>query len=269
MRAHSVRREKLQYNIKSVSYALDVLELFSTNKDELNVSSIVKQLKLSKHCAIKIIASLKNRNYIEVDEDGVNCQLGVMSLLLSKSRIKHVNIKNQANSVLKSLLSDCNETCCVGILKGSNVVYIDTVESTLPVRTVPKFGSTMPAYCTAAGKVLLAGEADLEKRISVPRVNLLKHTPNTITNTKYFINHLKEIAAQGFALEDEEFDLGVRGVAAPIRDHTKEVVGAISISGPVIRLDKARMLNELVPAVKRAAEEISLRVGYVPSMSLE
>ena len=89
-----------------------------------------------------------------------------------------------------------------------------------------------------------------------------RYTPNTIIDRVELKRHLGKIAMQGYAIDDEELDIGVRCVAAPIRDYTHRVVGAVSISGPSMRLSMERIDRELIPLVKRAAEDISMKLGF-------
>lgn len=257
-----MKKQKSAYLIQSVAHAFDILEQFRDKEEELGVTELSKRLRLTKNSIFRLLATLESRSFIEQNSDTGNYRLGPKNLQLAQTVVKQLKLHNHSMPVLKSLTGGCNETCYVAVLKGSDVVYLDTVESTLPVRIVPKTGLMLPVHCTAAGKVLLAGAIDKQKQMYPPAMEFKQYTPNTITNRNEFDNQLETIARQGYALEDEELDLGVRGVAAPIRDYTKCVVGAITVSGPAMRFSEARMLNELVPMVQRAAAEISLRIGY-------
>ena len=259
---HIKKKDKSEYLIQSVAHALDMLEQFRDDVDELSVNDFRKNLHLHRRNAIKLLATLEYRNYIELNRVTDNYRLGIKTLQLSQSAVKKMKLHSQSMPILKSLTGICNETCYVGILKGTNVVYLDTVESPLPVRIVTKIGTMLPVYCTAAGKVLLASIMERDQKEAIPLPDIRQYTMNTITDTRHLIKQLETITMQGYALEDEEMDLGVRGVAAPIRDYTRRVVGALSISGPVMRFSEERMLNELVPMVKQAAGEISIRIGY-------
>lgn len=257
------KKDKSYYIIQSVAHALDILEQFHDNVDELGVTELRKNLRLRKHNAFRLLATLEYRNYIELNRATNRYRLGIKTFQLGQLVAKKMKLHSQSMPILKSLTEICNETCYLGVLKGSNVVYLDTVESSLPVRIVPKVGTMLPVHCTAAGKVLLANLIEREQWGAIPLPDIRQYTPNTITDMEHLLKQLETITVQGYALEDEEMDPGVRGVAAPIRDYTKHVVGALSISGPVTRFSDTRIQNELVPMVKQAAEEISIRIGYV------
>ncbi|HTY21204.1 MAG TPA: IclR family transcriptional regulator, partial [Geobacteraceae bacterium] len=127
---------------------------------------------------------------------------------------------------------------------------------------VPRVGTQLPAYCTAAGKVQIASMSDEELAKYLPAKELKRFTPNTIIDRETLKKQLKQIAEQEYAIDNEELDLGVRCIGAPIRDYTRRIVGAISISGPSMRLTDERIENELIPLVKKAADEISTKLGY-------
>ena len=256
-----VKKEKSSYIIKTVVHALDVLEQFHDSVDELGVTELSRRLKLHKNNVFRLLVTLASRNYIEQNKHTENYRLGLKNLQLGQTVINQMGLHRQSRPVLASIVHECNETCYVGILRGPHIVYLDAVESDHPVRVVPRVGVMLPAHCTAAGKVLLAGAA-VEQRTDPPVTELRKHAPPPTTNRHALKKQMEKITAQGYAVEDEELDEGVRGVAAPIRDYTRSIVGAVSITGPTMRFSEARMRDELIPLVQRAAEEISQRLGY-------
>jgi DNA-binding IclR family transcriptional regulator len=136
------------------------------------------------------------------------------------------------------------------------------VETDMTVRVVSRVGSRLPAYCTAAGKVYLAFMSEDEINEILPGDTFQAHTDTTITTRKTLKEELEKVAEQGYAIDNEELDLGVHCVAAPIRDYTRRIVGSISVSGPSMRLGEERIVKELVPLVLSASEELSTRLGY-------
>jgi DNA-binding IclR family transcriptional regulator len=173
-----------------------------------------------------------------------------------------MGLLRQSKPVLEALVRECNETTYVAILKDFNIIYLDAVETDMTVRVVPRVGSRLPAYCTAAGKVQIAYMSDEELENLVPHKELKRYTNNTITDRETLKKQLKEIVVQGYAIDNEELDIGVRCVSAPIRDYTRRIIGAVSISGPSMRFLDERVDKELIPLVKKAAEEISTKLGF-------
>jgi DNA-binding IclR family transcriptional regulator len=256
------RKEKSEYIIQAVDHALDLLEQFQGDIDELGVTELSKRLKLHKNNVFRLLATLESRNYIEQNRVTENYRLGLKTLELGQTFIKQMGLLRQSRPVLEALVKECNETTYVAILKDSHIVYLDVVETDLTVRVVPRVGSRLPAYCTAAGKIQLAFMTDEELDNYLPAKELKRYTANTITDRDEFKVHLARIVEQGYAIDNEEMDVGVCCVAAPIRDYTRRIIGAVSISGPSMRFSKERMEQELIPLVQKAGEDISTKLGF-------
>jgi DNA-binding IclR family transcriptional regulator len=256
------KKDKSEYIIQAVDHALDLLEQFQGDVDELGVTELSKRLKLHKNNVFRLLATLESRSYIEQNRVTENYRLGLKTLELGQTFIKQMGLLRQSRPVLEALVKECNETTYVAILKDSYIVYLDVVETDMTVRVVPRVGSRLPAYCTAAGKIQLAYMTDEELDHYLPTKELKAYTANTITDRDAFKAHLRKIADQGYALDNEEMDIGVCCVGAPIRDYTRRIIGAVSISGPSMRFSPERIEKELIPLVKRAGEDISTKLGF-------
>jgi len=219
-------------------------------------------LKLHKNNVFRLLATLESRGYIEQNRATENYRLGLKSLELGQTFIKQMGLLRQAKPILERIVRDCNETAYVAIFKDGFIVYLDVVETDLTVRVVSRVGSRLPAYCTAAGKVHLAQMSDEEIDALYSAKELKAYTPTTLTSKAALKDALKSVTEHGYAIDNEELDPGVRCVAAPIRDYTRRIVGAVSISGPSMRLTDERMEKELIPLVKETSEELSTRLGF-------
>ncbi|PLX81196.1 MAG: IclR family transcriptional regulator [Desulfuromonas sp.] len=255
------KKEKSEYIIQAVSHALDLLEQFHDDVDELGVTELSKRLKLHKNNVFRLLATLESRGYIEQNKATENYRLGLKSLELGQTFIKQMGLLRQAKPILERLVKDCNETSYVAIFKDGFIVYLDVVETDLTVRVVSRVGSRLPAFCTAAGKVHLAALSDEELEEALP-AQLQTYTPQTLSNRQELKKQLQLVAEQGYAIDDEEMDPGVRCVAAPIRDYTRRIVGAVSVSGPSMRLSDERIKDSLVDLVVTAGNDLSTRLGY-------
>jgi DNA-binding IclR family transcriptional regulator len=258
-----MRKEKSDYIIQSVDHALKVLEEFHDNVDEVRITELSKRLNLHKNKIFRLLATLTSRNYIEQNKHNEGYRLGLKTLDLGLAFINQLGFLGTARPVQESLAKKCNETTYLSIMKGSKVVYLNAVESNLPVRVVPRIGSRLPFYCSEAGKVFAANlRRDDVLREFFLSEGVKKYTPNTISDPEELAVHLRRAAETGYAIDDEEFEIGVKSVGVPFRDYTKKIVGAVSISGPSFRMSTSRVNNELVPLVKEAARDISSRLGY-------
>jgi IclR family KDG regulon transcriptional repressor len=146
-------------------------------------------------------------------------------------------------------------------MRGQDVIYLDVVEANQTVRVASRVGLRLPPFCTAVGKVLIASDSEEELRKKLPE-ELEKRTPKTTTDPKALVEHLKKVHKQGYAVDDEEFEEGVRCISAPVRDYTGNVVAAISISGPAMRMTEKKIVEDLVHLVREGGEEISRRLGF-------
>jgi DNA-binding IclR family transcriptional regulator len=257
-----VKKEKSEYIIQAVDHALDLLEQFHDEVDELGVTELSKRLKLHKNNVFRLLATLESRGYIEQNRVTENYRLGLKTLQLGQTFIRQMGLLRQARPVLEWLVDQCNETSYVAILKDLHIVYLDVVETNLTVRVVPRVGARLPAYCTAAGKVQLAYMTDEELDTYFPSRELKAYTANTITDRDLLKKELQLVAERGYAIDNEELDPGVRCVSAPIRDYTRRIVGAVSVSGPSMRFSDERLAQELIPLVVKAGEEISTKLGF-------
>jgi DNA-binding IclR family transcriptional regulator len=153
----------------------------------------------------------------------------------------------------------------LAVLDHMSVLYIRIRESRQAVRMSSSPGSRAPAHCTSVGKVLLAHQPE-EVVKQVIDAGLTRYTENTITAPDALMEELAAIRTRGYAIDDEEIEVGLRCVAAPIRDHTGQVTAAISVAAPVQRMSK-KNLQTTAPTVMAAADSISRRLGYLPTLA--
>jgi len=256
------KREKNSYIIQSVTNALNLLEAFKADRDELGVTELSKRLNLHKNNVFRLLATLEAKGYIEQNKANENYRLGVKSLELGQTFIKQLGLVRQAKPFLKEIVKECNEMAYIGIIRQNSVVYLDVEEANQTVKVTNRVGWRIPIHCTAIGKaqITYASEEELEK------LDILDHmerfTPNTIVDKVEFIKHLKEVAKRGYALDHEEYDLGVKCVGVPLRDYTGRVVGGISVCGPSFRMTDEILREKIIPAVKEAGEKVSKRLGF-------
>ncbi|UCD71207.1 MAG: IclR family transcriptional regulator [Syntrophobacterales bacterium] len=256
------KREKDSYVIQSVTNALNLLEEFKPDRNELGVTELSKRLNLHKNNVFRLLATLEAKGYIEQNKATENYRLGVKSLELGQTFIKQLGLVRQAKPFLKEIVNKCNEMAYIGVIRQNSIVYLDVEEANQTVKVANRVGWRLPIHCTAIGKaqIAFASEEELEK------LGILDHmerfTPNTIVDKAEFIKHVKEVAKRGYALDNEEYNLGVRCVGIPLRDYTGRVVGGISVSGPSFRMTDEILKEKVIPVAKEAGEKVSKRLGF-------
>ena len=164
-----VRRDKTNYVIQSVAHALDVLEQFFGEVDELGVTELSKRLKLHKNNVFRLLATLEARGYIEQNKATENYRLGIKCLHLGRRYIHHMGLVRQARPILADVARKCRESAYVAIVRRDGVVPLEAAEpEDRAVRITPPIGMTLPLHCTAAGKAHLAFDAEEQLKSAIP-----------------------------------------------------------------------------------------------------
>jgi IclR family KDG regulon transcriptional repressor len=259
-----VRREKTNYLIQSVAHALDVLEQFFGEQDELGVTELSKRLKLHKNNVFRLLATLEARGYIEQNKATENYRLGIRCLHLGCSYVKQMGLIRQARPILAELARKCRESVFVAVARRHGVVALEAAEpKDRVVRLTPPVGEVLPLHCTAAGKAHLVYEAEEQLNAELTE-DLQRYTERTIVSRAELIAQLQAAARAGYAIDAGEFMEDVASIATPIRDYTRSVVASLAVAGPAYRISPERIKAELAPLVVEAGRELSERLGYYP-----
>lgn len=256
------KKEKAEYLVQSVDRALDILESFDYQAGELGVTELAEKLHLPKNNVFRLLATLEVRGYIEQDKKTANYRLGMKSFEVANVFLHHLGFRRQARPIIEELVAQCDETAYLAVLNGSEVIYVLVQDTSQMVRVASFPGRRLPVHCTAAGKAQLAYESADRLDGILQDQPMRKLTENTITDPQAFREHLHKVARLGFAVDNEEYEPGVRCIAAPVRDYSRKVVASIGLSGPASRFSLERIEHELAPLVKTAAIKLSERLGY-------
>ncbi|MGB5933073.1 MAG: IclR family transcriptional regulator [Anaerolineae bacterium] len=251
-----------RYQIRAVERALDLLSTFSTSEPELSLTKLSSRLDLNPSTTFRLLMTLQSRGYLEQNPENRKYQLGVACLELGSVFLNQSDIRKEALPILSSLRDDCEETVHLARLAGSEVVYLEKLDGLLPIGIMgSRIGGRAPAHCTGLGKAMLAYEPESEIRELCAESGLRRFTPNTITDLTELLGELACIRERGYAIDNEEHEADVTCVAVPIWNYRQKVVGAISVSGPAGRIDRAMAERGLVAKVKEAGQAISSRLA--------
>ncbi|MGA1865084.1 MAG: IclR family transcriptional regulator [bacterium] len=256
------KKDSSEYIIHSVSHALDILEIFLGDDAEQGVTCLSVKLGLPKNNIFRLLSTLQCRGYVEQNEKTGNYRLGMKTFELGQAFLRRMGLVNQAHGILDNLVKQTSETAYLSVYEDGEIVYVDMVETTHPVRIVPMIGKRVPVHCTAVGKVQMAFKSKEEIKKLVVEKGLKAFTQKTITDENEFMSHLEKVAQNGYAIDNEEFEEEVKCVACPVWDYTNSVVAGITVSGPTLRMSEERIKNSIIPILKQAALEISRRLGY-------
>lgn len=250
-----------RYVLKSVSRALETLKVFSLEQPELNLMEISQRLNLNPSTVFRLLATLKAKDFVEQNKDTRKYRLGVACLELGSVCLNQGDIRREAMPILQRLRDDTKETVHLARLAGSDVVYLEKVDGLLPVGVMgSRVGGRAPAHCTGLGKAMLAYQPESEIRKLYGESNLHRFTCNTITKLGKFLDELACVRERSYAIDNEEHELDVECVAVPIWDY-QGVVAAISVAGPVQRVNRAITEQGLISTVREAGRAISSHLG--------
>ncbi|HAL62633.1 MAG TPA: IclR family transcriptional regulator [Chloroflexi bacterium] len=255
-------KDEQRYVIRSVSRALELLKTFSGVQSELSLAEISQRINLNRSTTFRLLVTLQAHGYVEQDQEARKYRLGVTCLELGSVFLNQSDIRKEALPILNGLRDDCKETVHLARLAGSEVVYLEKLEGLLPIGIMgSQVGRRAPAHCTGLGKAMLAYLPESEIRQLYGESGLRRFTPNTITDLTELRRELASIRERGFAIDNEEHEPEVKCVAVPIWNYRQKVVGAISVSGPAGRIDRAIAERGLVAKVKEAGQAISSRLA--------
>jgi IclR family transcriptional regulator, KDG regulon repressor len=250
---------KENYQVPAVIRALDILEFLSRQK-EASFTEIHTRLRIPKSTAYHILGTLTSRGYVRFAGDSPNYSLGLTLVELGTKSASFIDLRTEALPLLKELVAKTDETCNLGILASNEGVYIAKVEGRQPIRLNSWDGKRFYLHCTAMGKVLLAWQEEEKWAEMFPKLKLVRHTKNTITDLNKLSAHLRLIRKQGWALDDQENEDHVRCLAHPVLSFDGRVLGAISISGLATRFE-GKYLHKLTREVQSTADRLSENLG--------
>lgn len=259
--ATSVRPARRQRTrLSSVTTAVRLLKLFSVQDHELGISELAKRLRVAKSTVHRLASALLEEGLLEQNPENNRYRLGVALFGLGTLVRRRMEVVAEAKTFLTDLRAHTGENVRLAILNGSNVVYVNDFEGPHPVRLRSSIGLSKPAYCTAEGIVLLTGQPQ-EVIDAMLAGELVAPTPRATVDPAAIRARIKEAQRLGYAVDDEESEIGMTCVAAPVHGGDGRVVAGIGVAGPRTRLRK-RTIPALAARVVATADQISTRFGY-------
>ncbi len=249
--------------LKSAENVLDILFVFQGTKEkELGLNEISRLTNINKSTVHKILKSLQNRWLIEQNEINSKYRLGVGLLQLGGNVLKELNLREVARPYMKQLAQACQNTVTLGVKSGNNMIFIDRVDGRDNVRFYCDIGKITPFNGGAAAKALLAYLDDSEISEILSSFKDKKFTEKT-KGREALINELQLIKKNGYSISDEEVDMGVFAIGAPIIDYRGKAIAGIAVAGI-----KQTFTNEIFHINKELlltySKIISKRMGYIP-----
>jgi IclR family KDG regulon transcriptional repressor len=250
-----------RYRIHVIDRAAQILDCFGFDHQELSVSEIGSKTALHRSTAHRILMALEYNDLIRQNPETGKYRLGIKLFKLGHQAVFHLNLREICRPFLTRIMNDTQETVHLAVLDEDQVLYLDKVEGPHALRMPSRVGRHIPTYCTSLGKAMLSCLEEQEVKAIVGKQPLTAYTTNTVKNVEQLLADVRAVRKRGYAVDNEEIEIGLRCVGAPIRDHTGAMVGAISTAAPSARLaeKKIPVFGRLVMAV---AAEISEQLGY-------
>jgi len=249
-----------RYTVDAAAKALELLNVFSFNERKLSLNNLAARTGIPKATAFRLLSTLEQSGFVA--KVGAEYHLGIKCLVLGNVVAADLDVREKAHPHLVQLRDLTRETTHVAMLHQWHVVYLDRVPSPQPVGFMQsRAGAILPAHCTALGKTLLAylPEAEVAGWASTAKFEAL--TPYTRTSPAELLDELRLVRQRGYALDEQEHEIGVRCIAAPIRNHRGEVVAAISVAGPEYRMPEDVVDSPMLAQVCASARAISRELG--------
>jgi DNA-binding IclR family transcriptional regulator len=247
--------------IQSVDRAVAILDVLAAEGWKAG-AEVARELSVHRSTALRLLATLERHGLVERDQRTAKYRLGARLVQLASAVRGEADLRLAARPVCETLARAVGETVTLDVLEGREIVPVEQASGSTSVVSVNWLGTRSPAHCTASGKVILAfGPEDVRSRFLAAPLD--RRTPNTITDRAGLEAQLNGALSTGYARTDEELEVGLSAIAAPVRAPSGEVIGAIDVSGPAHRFGQAASV-EIATRCMEAADDLSRRLGFRP-----
>lgn len=245
----------------AVERALSMLEAVAHEPEGLSNAELSRKLLIPKSSASYILRTLEKQGYLHRDGENGKYRVGLKILSLSRGALSGIDVREVALPIMRHLVEKTNLTCHLAILDGPEAVYIEKVEPTGFIRMDTWVGRRMRVHATSVGKALTAHipQAQLENILAERAME--RRTPKTICTLPRLLKELDKVRTQGYAVDDEENNLGARCVGAPIFNQHGKIEASLGLSGTIHQVNEQTM-PRILEHLKDAARHISMQLGY-------
>lgn len=248
--------------VQSLDRAFALLEILCASRSGKQITELAAATGLHKSTVHRLLASMSARGYVDKDEMTNLYRATTRLYELASQVVENLDVVAAARGPMDRLLAETGETSHLVVRDGSEIVYVHKVESTQnAMRMFSRIGMRRPMYCTAVGKAMMALLPPEQVRQIWESSTIARYTDFTIVTLEGLLRELDAVRQRGYALDNEENELGVRCIAAAIPDYTGGICAALSTSAPVQRMDDAR-IAEIAPLLLRTRDEIARAMGY-------
>lgn len=249
-------------SVQSIDRMFNILELIADSDEGIGISELSSATKLHKSTVHRLVTSLIENGYVD-QLDNSKYTVTYKLYEIGSKVLSKVNLTDASREIIDRLANEIKEVVHLVVRNGNEIIYIDKKNPGSNSSIMgSRIGSSAPLYCTSVGKSMLFNSSDQELKEVWKESVIEKKTENTIVDFNSFKEEIYVSKSRGYAIDDEENEVGIRCVGAPIFDYGNNIVAAISLSGPVSRVSKDNIEKYYKPLTK-AAYQISKNMGYV------
>lgn len=242
---------------QSVEKALQIIEVMASAREPMRLADLAQQVGMPPSTTLRMVNTLVEHRYAYQDVTTLRYALTFKFAQIGAMIGARFNIRDMARPYLAELSRRCAESTCLATEEDMELIYLDVIDGPDGMlKITQRIGKRAPMHSTGVGKLILTQYSREQLQRLIHTKGLVRLTDNTKTSPEALERELEIVRAQGYALDDEECELGARCVAAPIRNYEGRIVAGISVSGPIFRMSHARIM-ELIPPVIDTARQIS------------
>jgi IclR family transcriptional regulator, acetate operon repressor len=248
-------------DVQSLTRALSILDALAESDEGLTLTTLARKVALPPSSAHRLLTTLQRQRFVRFDRPTMAWQIGVQAFVVGNAFARSRDVATLAKPYMRRLMEETGETVNLYVLTGSeSVICMAQVQSNQTIRAISRPGGQVGMHRSAAGKAMLAHMRRQEVADIMARQGMSRATPNTIVSLRKLHAELARTRSRGFAIDDEEFALGLRCVAAPIFDERGAVHAALSVAGPTGRMVDER-IAQLGGVVGGAADSVTIELG--------
>jgi DNA-binding IclR family transcriptional regulator len=255
--------EEDRYIIEILDVALDVIDKMASSQEEYHsISFLARQYNINRSRMFRIFKTLEKRGFVDYDQKTESYRLGLKFLSISQNVRDRLSLRREAEEILKNLAAETGDCAYLIISSGTSAIVIDRYAGDNMLQLSAPIGSLLPFHTGAAPKILLAFMPEDQRKHIIDEMSLTALTPNTITDKNTFCKTLDEIRRKGYAVDEQDYELGAYAFGAPVYDHEGNVIAGLSITTPTVRYNP-ECRQELIHLVQLSAKKLSEKLGYL------
>ena len=252
LEAPGVPRSEL---VQSLSRGLAIIRAFNRERPSMTLSQVAARTAVSRAVARRFLHTLANDGYVSTD--GKYFRLTPKVLDLGYAYLSSLDLWEVAQPIMQEVVAATGESCSASVLDGTDIVYVARVAAGRIMQVGLSIGSRLPAFCSSMGRVLLAAQPPDRLATFFATVRMRAYTPRTIVTEPALRQELSRVAAQGWAMVDEELETGLRSLSVPVRGRSGQVIAAMNVSCHASAATPGQTLERCLPVLQAAAARLS------------